>query len=57
MVTFDADGIDAEVLFEGTVLQSLDNWNLEDPLWLDVILHLQFLNQGTSGSMVGHNET
>jgi len=33
-------GINAEALFAGTVLHSLDHalmdWNLEDPLWLDV---------------------
>lgn len=33
-------GVDGEALFIGTVLHSLDHttmdWNLEDPLWLDV---------------------
>lgn len=33
-------GIDAEALFAGTVLLSLDHqmkeWNVDDPLWLDV---------------------
>merc|ERR1711874_279988 len=36
----DLKGIDGEAMFVGTILHSLDHtlmdWNLEDPLWLDV---------------------
>jgi len=36
----DLKGIDGEAMFIGTILHSLDHtlmeWNLEDPLWLDV---------------------
>lgn len=36
----DLPGIDGEAMFVGTILHSLDHtlmdWNLEDPLWLDV---------------------